>query len=909
MADKRISQLVERTDIANNDVVPIVASGATTTNKATISSIQEFMQENLDLGVTSVGITLGTTGTDVSVTGSPITTSGNITINLPTASATNRGLLSATDWTTFNNKQAAGNYVTLDTAQTITGAKTFELTDLRLAAEGSVKETTITNVNSDFAVSTIRNYFGFNNANNIFFSSPGKQGAILSFDYTQQREYALPDADGTIALTSQLDGYVTLNTAQTITAQKTFTTSGSSDTMIISHGSGSGFALDVIKAGNGETLRVTKTSGSGNAMSVIGGILSTEGISSTAPANAISLLLNGRSADNVGIIAFGANTGGGQYNFIQASPTSLIVGSRGNTPLEFHTNVNGGGGPRMTIAGSGGVTFTNGITTTSAVLTSVLQGVNANFSGLIETSDSLRIGTTASVKHNSTIFTLNGYNNIQGNINSFAVYNGTKGMRINFPSNESFTHTLPDASGTIALTSNLGAYLPLTGGTLTGALNGTSASFTGDITTTSSNIGGINEIAIINTATSGASSSRLRISTAVNGGTTLGDAITQYTDNNNFNWSTGSGVTTSRDYVITNHFTLGTNVFLRLAASTGAATFSSSVTATNLLTTSMSGSAINIRGIETLNSPFGITWTTPTYVGGLAAIRVERKGAADASDMMFYTAPNGDNITERMRITSGGNVGIGTASPSTSFVLDVHSQNLTFNSRLFQPSSNTGAYCSLFVSGAMTSATGYFGIGGSAVGNTAFRDSVVIGSQSASPLVFNTSDFERMRITSDGFARLSASSGGIQFNGDTAAANALDDYEEGTWTPTVADASSGGNLATLSADSQGVYTKIGRVVYFRFSVILTSKASMTAGNTLFVRGFPFQSQSIPGSWYRPNATIIRNITFTGYVQFNQGSGSTAGWFRENISNANGDDITVSDLTDSAAMQVSGFYFI
>jgi hypothetical protein len=65
MADKRISQLVERVDIANNDVVPIVASGATTTNKATISSIQTFMQENLDVGVTSVGITIGTSGTDV----------------------------------------------------------------------------------------------------------------------------------------------------------------------------------------------------------------------------------------------------------------------------------------------------------------------------------------------------------------------------------------------------------------------------------------------------------------------------------------------------------------------------------------------------------------------------------------------------------------------------------------------------------------------------------------------------------------------------------------------------------------------------------------------------------------------------------------------------------------------------
>lgn len=104
MADKRISQLIERVDIANNDVLPIVASGATTTNKVTISTIQDWMQDNLDVGVTSVGITIGTSGNDVNVTGSPITTSGNITINIPTATATIRGLLSPSDFSTFNNK-------------------------------------------------------------------------------------------------------------------------------------------------------------------------------------------------------------------------------------------------------------------------------------------------------------------------------------------------------------------------------------------------------------------------------------------------------------------------------------------------------------------------------------------------------------------------------------------------------------------------------------------------------------------------------------------------------------------------------------------------------------------------------------------------------------------------------------
>lgn len=43
--------------------------------------------------VTSVGLTSGTTGTDVNISGSPVTTSGSITLNIPSASATNRGLV------------------------------------------------------------------------------------------------------------------------------------------------------------------------------------------------------------------------------------------------------------------------------------------------------------------------------------------------------------------------------------------------------------------------------------------------------------------------------------------------------------------------------------------------------------------------------------------------------------------------------------------------------------------------------------------------------------------------------------------------------------------------------------------------------------------------------------------------
>ena len=67
--------------------------------------------------VTSVAaLTLGTTGTDLSSTVANGTTTPVITLQVPTASATNRGALSAADWSTFNSKQPAmgadDNYVT-----------------------------------------------------------------------------------------------------------------------------------------------------------------------------------------------------------------------------------------------------------------------------------------------------------------------------------------------------------------------------------------------------------------------------------------------------------------------------------------------------------------------------------------------------------------------------------------------------------------------------------------------------------------------------------------------------------------------------------------------------------------------------------------------------------------------------
>jgi hypothetical protein len=57
--------------------------------------------------VTSVGLSSATSG--VTIGSTPITTSGTITLAIATASGSQQGLLSSTDWTTFNGKQAALN--------------------------------------------------------------------------------------------------------------------------------------------------------------------------------------------------------------------------------------------------------------------------------------------------------------------------------------------------------------------------------------------------------------------------------------------------------------------------------------------------------------------------------------------------------------------------------------------------------------------------------------------------------------------------------------------------------------------------------------------------------------------------------------------------------------------------------
>ena len=84
--------------------------------------------------------------------------------------------------------------------------------------------------------------------------------------------------------------------------------------------------------------------------------------------------------------------------------------------------------------------------------------------------------------------------------------------------------------------------------------------------------------------------------------------------------------------------------------------------------------------------------------------------------------------------------------------------------------------------------------------------------------------------------------GGGLYVGGTGSANFLDDYEEGTWTPVVADATSGGNTASATID-RADYTKIGRQVTVTTRIRNINTTGMTSSNIIYIRGLPFASKS------------------------------------------------------------------
>ena len=134
---------------------------------------------------------------------------------------------------------------------------------------------------------------------------------------------------------------------------------------------------------------------------------------------------------------------------------------------------------------------------------------------------------------------------------------------------------------------------------------------------------------------------------------------------------------------------------------------------------------------------------------------------------------------------------------------------------------------------------------------------------------------------------------------DSSDANCLDDYEEGTWTPVVADATTGGNVGTITINS-ATYTKIGRQVSIQCDLRSITTTGMTGGNNLFIRGLPFASvKGGNGSFYtyrvgRNASTVSSAVTVEHGVSHAFLSLFTTSSANTNLS------ILVSDITSGTS---------
>jgi hypothetical protein len=246
------------------------------------------------------------------------------------------------------------------------------------------------------------------------------------------------------------------------------------------------------------------------------------------------------------------------------------------------------------------------------------------------------------------------------------------------------------------------------------------------------------------------------------------------------------------------------------------------------------------------------------------------------------------NGAERMRITAAGNVGIGTSSPNHK--LDVNGVVGGFQSG--QTAYKTYSKLEGFQISAYQSVNGApytktTDVVANADSGVASELRVLVAASGSNPA-------EVARFTSNG----------LTFNGDTAAANALDDYEEGTWTMGVSFGGASVGVTTLV--NTGTYTKIGRQVTVNGYLVLTSKGSSTG--TAKITGLPF-TIAFSDSNYSSATLRLDSVTFANQFQ-GYGVINTTTIDLEEITEAGTrTKLTDADFANNSSIMVSLTYFV
>ena len=316
------------------------------------------------------------------------------------------------------------------------------------------------------------------------------------------------------------------------------------------------------------------------------------------------------------------------------------------------------------------------------------------------------------------------------------------------------------------------------------------------------------------------------------------DAIwLQNTDNSRPFLVTAEGSATFDDIVyggafhITNSkFTLETDELIRLLKDSerrfvvrqnGSAYFASNVG----IGTTSPGRILHVDSGSTSNSY--VRFTNSNSVSNGAEVGLFDSGAAGPALVLNNSMSDGIVVLntqslERMRIDSSGNVGINQVSPTSQ------------SGKVLHISGDNGGQARIHLT---TSASGHGANEGSyivALGaeSGASAGSLVFQNHENKDIIFSTgtSSTEKLRIQN---------AGGISFNGDTATANALDDYEEGTFTPTIDVTGTSGTLSVHYLYNTGRYVKIGRLCQVTIDIRLQQWTRGTGTGGIMIVGLPF----------------------------------------------------------------------
>jgi hypothetical protein len=257
--------------------------------------------------------------------------------------------------------------------------------------------------------------------------------------------------------------------------------------------------------------------------------------------------------------------------------------------------------------------------------------------------------------------------------------------------------------------------------------------------------------------------------------------------------------------------------------------------------------------------------------------------------------------TTHVTVDNTGKVGIGTATPQT----EMHV--VTANASL------------VHIGGTANANGDYQGIslGYAEAGNTSYRKVAIVSGgindnsarQDFHVLVDIAADGNSV-VLGDSKFKISGTTGicnassGITFGTDTAAANALDDYEEGTWTPGFRGSTTAGNHTYHGRT--GVYTKVGRAVHIEGQVHMN--AINTMDGTIYVTGLPFTVGTSGSAFSFSYAGAMSLNAGTTPVGYSVASSTEFVIYAFDIAGGT-TDINQSEMGNGTQVVFSGTYFI